>query len=564
MIKSIRIKNLATIEDVELKFEKGFSILTGETGSGKSIIIDGLRLVLGEKSSSDIIRTGKSETSAEAVFQIDQQNMEELKDSNLDSDKDFFIQRKIFEKGSGKGYINGILSPVKRLKQISTNIVDVYGQNDHTFLRNVENQLDYIDLYSDSLPLRKEVSSLAQDLKRIIKEKSNLESNKKEKEQRIDFLNFQIKEIEKAQLKPNEEEELRNERNILKNSEKINLLTDDALNISYNQENSISSHLSKLKNIVTELLKYDPSLKETKESIDEFQITINEFSNYLINIKQTQSVSPDRLEIIERRLSEIENLKRKYGNSINEILSFHQQAKKDLNELSQSEERLEDLEIEIDRVFQEYKEKAETLSEIRKISSKELEQKIEDEIKLLGMKKAKFKIDIHTTSPSLHSIETIKKSGTEEAEFLINPNPGDELKPLRKIASGGELSRIMLALKSVGKKKEFLKTMIFDEIDSGIGGKTAEFVAQKLKALSKHHQVICISHLPQIASYAAHHYKIDKKVDKGYTFTIIKKLNYEERVQEIARLIAGSHITSTSIQNAREMLEHNLKENNQD
>jgi len=552
MIKSLRIRNLATIEDLEIKLEEGFSILTGETGAGKSIIIDGIRLVLGEKGSPDIIRTGEKETSIEAIFLLP------LEGKSKKTDHELFMQRGISEQGAGKGYVNGILVPIKKLKEKSGDLVDIYGQTDHVFLRQREYQLNYLDHYANAVSAREEVSHLAQQLKNLLRVKKELETKEREREQRLDFLDFQIKEIEKAQLKKGEEEELLYERNILKNAERISSLVEEALNISYNQENSISPQLAKLQSIVKELSAFDKAFKEIEEAINQFDITIRDFSDFLIKFKERQTLSPEKLEIIEARLSQIEKLKRKYGNTVGEILTYLDKAKKEFKEFCTSQEKLEDLNKEIQDKFGDYRKKAEELTGIRREGVRKLEKQIIKEINLLGMKKARFKINIQTIPPLAEAMEKVKESGNEEIEFLISPNPGEELKPLRKIASGGELSRVMLALKSIGKEIERLKTLIFDEIDSGIGGKTAEFVAQKLKTLSNKHQVLCITHLPQIASFAPHHYRIDKKIAKERTFTTIKKLSFEERVVEISRLLAGSRITETSLRNAREMLIHNL------
>ncbi len=557
MIRSLHIKNLATIEEIELPLQDGFTILTGETGSGKSIIIDGIRLVLGEKSSPDMIRTGKKETSVEVIFPF-HQAIANFKDYFPEKEEEMFLQRKVPAKGTGKAYINGIHVPNRKLKELGVKIVDIYGQNDHVFLLNLEYQLNYLDDFAGAFALKKDVSRLARELKKIFKEKTELEEKEKEREQRLDFLEFQIKEIEGAQLKPGEEEDLRNTRNILKNAEKIGSLVESALSISYSQENSISSLLAQLQNTVHNLVDFDKTFKETEDAINQFSITIQEFSDFLFKFQQKQDAAPERLEELEERLSQIEKLKRKYGRNIEEILSHLGRVKQEYEELSTSQEKLEDLDKEIQKIFNEYKSHAEKLSDLRKKNADKLEKDVEKEISLLGMKKARFKIKIDTIPLKPESIESVKESGTEEVEFLISPNPGEDLRPLRKVASGGELSRVMLALKTIGEETDTFKTMIFDEIDSGIGGKTAEFVAQKLRQLSRTHQVICITHLPQIASFATHHYKIDKKIDKERTFTSVKKLSFEERVTEIARLLSGTLITETTLKNAREMISHNL------
>jgi len=558
VIKSFRIKNLATIEEVEFNLKKGFSIMTGETGAGKSIIIDGIRLVLGEKGSPDLIRTGKKETTVEAIFHTNIDTIKKDLIPSFDQENEIFIQRNIVEQGADKGYVNGVLVPIKKLKSLRDSLVDIYGQNDHAFLRHIENQLDYLDFYAHAFSLRKKVTEKAQKLRKKARKKRELESKQKEREQRLDFLNYQITEIQKAELQPDEEQELRQDRNILKNAEKISLLVDEALKISYQQEHSASSLLSKLQAVIQELSGYDKSFKPTEKAIGELAIIIDDLTDSLLKFKEKQTAAPDKLEKLESRLSQIEDLKRKYGNSILEILGYLEKSKQEFEELSRTHETLFDLEKEITDIFSEYRSLTEKLAEKRTKSARILEKAVEKEISLLGMKKARFKIDIKSSLPESEHIEKIKDSGTEELEFLISPNPGEELRPLRKIASGGELSRIMLALKSIGKERENLKTLIFDEIDAGIGGKTAEFVAQKLKNLADHHQVICITHLPQIASFATNHYRIDKHVKKGRTFTIVEELSFEERVHEIARLLTGSRVTETALKNAKEMLLHNL------
>jgi len=553
MIKSLRITNLATIEDIEIEFEEGFSILTGETGAGKSIIIEGIKLVLGEKGSSDVIRTGKKETSIEAIFKLPSRK------EKTDQGKELIAQRIISESGTSKSYLDGILVPLKNLKEMGNTLVDIYGQNDHVFLRETEYQLNYLDHFANALPLREEIASLAQRLRKLLREKKELEMKEKERERRLDFLSFQIDEIEKAALKEGEEEILRQERNVLKNAEKIRSLVACALEISYGEEDSLIQRLSKLQTIVDELSQFEPFCQEISKTIEDFRIAIKEFSNFLIKFLEKQDVSEERLEQVEERLSQIEKWKRKYGGSIEEILAYLEEAKKEYTELSLKSEKLSKINQEIEEVFESYTKKAEELSALRRNSASELEKLVEKEIFQLGMKRALFKIKILTTPLDSNELEKVRDTGVDEVEFLISPNPGEELRPLRRIASGGELSRIMLALRSISKEEERHKTLIFDEIDSGIGGKTAEFVAQKLRNLAKKNQVICITHLPQIASSATHHYRIDKKVEKERTYTTVKKLDFEERIQEISHLLSGIRITEATLKTAREMLIHNLE-----
>jgi DNA repair protein RecN (Recombination protein N) len=555
MIRHLRIRNLATIEDLEIDFSDGFSILTGETGTGKSVIMGCIRLVLGEKGSVDLLRTGKADASVEAIFQLtvlspDLKNFSQEGDENT-----FYLQRNLMESGGGRAYINGTLVPIKKIKENSEYFIDFYGQNDHIFLRQSENQLDYLDSFAQTFPLRKDVAQTAQLLRKLTTQKNELERKEQERAHQLDFLDYQIKEIEKAGLSPGEEEEIRAEREILRNAEKINSLVEEAFELAYNNDSSISALLSRLTNIISQLSIYSQEFKEIDETITQFSISIREFSDFLIKFKERHANSSEKLDSHEERLNQIEKLKRKYGPSIDDILAFLKNAKNEFEELSISEEKLAGLNKEVQETFEEYCEKSERLSRFRQVKAKELEQLIENEIGLLGMTKAKFKILINSVPPDKNLTEKIKDNGIDEIQFLISPNPGESPKPLAKIASGGELSRVMLALKSIGKQLDSMKTLIFDEIDSGIGGKTADFVAQKLKDLAKTNQVICITHLPQIASCASDHFRIDKKIEKNRTYTIVKKLEFNQRIEEIARLQAGSHITETSLKNAREMLE---------
>lgn len=557
MIKSLRIQNLATIKDLELDLNPGFTILTGETGAGKSIIIDSIRLVMGGKGSTDLVRTGSRGTSVESIFDSppDKGNME----PDWLETEDLFFQRKISSKGTGKGYINGTLVPVKKMRDLSHDLVDIFGQNDHIFLQRKSNQLNYLDHYIQAVDLRRDVSELARKARELQHELNELTARKREREQRLDYLDYQIKEIEKAGLHPDEEKELHLERDRLKNSEIIKTNLNEALNLAYQGERSISALLSRLQKNLAHVSPYIPELTDMEKDIDQWSIFIRELADTLMKYQEKQAASPQQMEKVEERLSLIENLKRKYGDNIPEILQYLERAKEEYAELSDSEEKITQLKQDFDAFRRKYREKAEKLHQKREQEAKTLEKKIAEEIHFLGMNKARVQIQVDAIHAGEETQDNFRENGMDEVEFLISPNPGESLKPLKKIASGGELSRLMLAVKSIGKDSSQGKTLIFDEIDAGIGGHTAEFVARKLQQLAKNNQVICITHLPQIASYASHHFRIEKKVIKNRTFTTVKRLNQEERIQEIARLLAGSHVSDATLQNAREMLERNQK-----
>ncbi|MDP2916153.1 MAG: DNA repair protein RecN [Candidatus Aminicenantes bacterium] len=556
MIKFLRIRNLATIEDIRMDLSEGLSILTGETGAGKSIIIDGIRLICGEKASPDLVRTGRAEASLEAIFSRPDSGPERadlIRDKTSD---DLVLQRSIGGAGTGKAYGDGILVPVKRLKELAGPLVDIYGQNDHVFLLRLDSHLDYLDHFSGTIPLRDDVAAAARELRRLGRLKVEWTERERERSQRLDYLDFQIREIDKAGLRPDEEEELRARRHLLKNAEKISALVEQALDTAYAGDPSLLALLAKLEHALAELSAFDPAFTEMNESLGPLGIVVRELADVLMRYKEKQDLSPEKTEEVEARLSLIENLKRKYGGDIRNIQFYLENIKREHEDLVGIQEKLARVEAEIASAFAVYTAKATALSAVRKKAAAELEKLIEKEIGLLGMKKARFHIQIDPFPLTEPNPDRIRDTGMDDVEFVISPNPGEQLKPLRKIASGGELSRIMLALKAVGKEKDGAKTLIFDEIDAGIGGKTAEFIAQKLKSLARTHQIICITHLPQIASFADHHFRIEKTVAKNRTFTAVKKLSFEERVEEIARLMSGSLVTPAALESAREMLRH--------
>lgn len=547
MIKYLRLRNLATIEDIRIDWEGGFSVLTGETGAGKSIIIDGIRLVCGEKGSTDLVRAGAAEASVEAIFS---------RPDGEAGDGDLILQR-LLSAGGGRAYQDGILVPLKKLKETTAGLIDVYGQNDHIFLLQIESHLAYLDQFAGTIPLREETARAARELRGLARRKEEWTARERERGQKLDFLEFQIAEIEKAGLRPGEEEELREKRLLLRNAEKIHGLLDASYDLAYGGEASLSTVLVKLGHLLQELSPFHPDFREMKDSLSSFGITVRELSDRLLRFRDRGEESPERLEEIEERLSLIEQFKRKYGAEIGEIQGYLDRLKAEREDFLQIKDRLLRVDADIAAAAAAYSASAEKLSKTRRAAARELSSLIEKEIALLGMKNARFEVRLDARPFSPDQPESVREAGLDDVEFLISPNPGEPPKPLRKIASGGELSRIMLSLKSAAREKDAAATLIFDEIDAGIGGKTAEFVAQRLKALAARHQVLCITHLPQIASFAAHHYTITKKTEKDRTFTTIRKLDPDHRVEEIARLMSGSLQTPASLAGARDMLKRN-------
>jgi DNA repair protein RecN (Recombination protein N) len=553
MLKYLKIKNLAIIEDLEVELEKGFNIFTGETGAGKSIIMDGIRLIFGERADPDMVRTGENKAEITAVIEIEDESLKNEFPSFPWENNEIILRREIPVSGKGRIYFNGSPVPLSVLKSLGEKIFDIFGQNDHIFLLDTEYQLDYLDSFGNLLPLRDEVGKVWHKLQELKREKEEIEKKERERAQRLDFLDYQIKEIERANLKIGEDEELERERFKLINAEKLFSETESALEICYSGEHSISSLLKILSKKLGELSKFEPNFSNYLKSIDEFSLIADELGRALSEFRDGIEVNPSKLEKIEERIHTIEKLKKKWGPSIKDILYSLELAKKERENLLSSEERLEALTKEIENLEGEYQRLSEELSKKREEKGKILQKEIEKELSFLGMEKSRFFVKIERVSP-----ERRGGKGIDLCEFYISPNPGEEPKPLRKIASGGELSRIMLAIKSVGREKDRPKILIFDEIDSGIGGAVAESVGERLKRLALKHQVICITHLPQIASFAENHYKIYKVVEKGRTFTKLEELEWESRVREIARMMVGGNITETSLKNAEEILRRKL------
>ncbi len=432
----------------------------------------------------------------------------------------------------------------------------------HVFLLKLDSHRDYLDRFAEALALRSAAAASARQLRETVRRRDDWRSREKERRQRLDYLDFQIREIEKAGLRPGEEEDLRAQRHLQRHAEKVRTLAEQALELAEAGETSLATLSGRLQDTLRELAAFDSSFAELAESLGPVVITAREVAGALARFQDRPDGSPERLDAIENRLSQIEGLKRKYGGEVDDILALLVSARAERDDLGRIEDRLADADAEVARLFGEYQADAARLTARRRKAAAELEGLIEREIALLGMKKARFHVRVEPHPLLPETAGEARDAGQDEIEFLISPNPGEDLKPLRRIASGGELSRIMLALKATGKEADESATMIFDEIDAGIGGKTADSVAQKLRRLSRGRQVLCITHLPQIASFADHHYRIDKRVEKERTFTTVRKLVGEERVEELARLMTGSRVTDLALENAREMLRHNLKEEN--
>ena len=560
MLREIHIKNFSIIDNVHIEFGEGFNVLTGETGAGKSIIIDALSLALGERAVGDFIRSGEKEAVVEAFFDVapkvlDPATRNFLDDNGINADDGLILKRIISAKGRSRAYINGSMVNVQNLSDVSRAIIDVHGQYEHQSLLFPDKQLDLLDIYGGLLKERREVEGLYENLHELKRRISGLEQKEKDRAQRLDILEFQISEIGAADLSPGEEEKLAEEENILGSAVHLAELSNRAYESLYSSDASSITVLSDILNDLKEIAEIDARANEPVRSVEEALPLLEETGYFLRDYKDSLDFDPGRLEQVQERLEMIKRLGKKYGGNVREIIEFKEKAEEELEGLRHSEEELGSMKAELDELKGVFTKKAGQLSKKRNNISKKIESEVIAQLNELSMPDTRFAVRItqeegEDTTDGLNA----GSSGIDSLEFLISPNVGEDLKPLAKIASGGELSRIMLALKVILAKGDEMPVLVFDEIDAGIGGRTAGTVGHKLKGLSSYHQVICITHLPQIASYADGHLKIEKRAEKERTTVAVNKIKKDERTEEIARMLGGK-ISKVSLKHAEEMLE---------
>ncbi|HDZ84538.1 MAG TPA: DNA repair protein RecN [Nitrospirae bacterium] len=560
MLREIHIKNFSIIDNVHIEFGEGFNVLTGETGAGKSIIIDALSLALGERATGDFIRSGEKEAVVAAFFDVtpkvlDPSTRKFLDDNGIDIDDGLILKRIISAKGRSRAYINGSMVNVQNLSDVSRAIIDVHGQYEHQSLLSPEKQLDLLDIYGGLLKDRKEVEGLYENLHALKRNISGLEQKEKDRAQRLDMLDFQVNEIGAADLSPGEVEQLAEDEKILGSAVHLAELSNRAYESLYSSDASSISVISDILKDLKEIAEIDSRANEPVKSVKDALPLLEETGYFLRDYKDSLDFDPGRLEQVQERLELIKRLGKKYGGSVREILEFREKAVEELEGLRHSEEELGSMKEDLERSKAVLTKKAGQLSKKREKISKKIETEVIAQLNELSMPDTKFSVRItHESGDDTTDGLKARSSGIDRIEFLISPNVGEDLKPLSKIASGGELSRIMLALKVIMAKGDEMPVLVFDEIDAGIGGRTAETVGFKLKGLSSYHQVLCITHLPQIASFADVHLKIEKKAGKERTTVEIKRINKDERTEEIARMLGGK-ISKVSLKHAEEMLE---------
>lgn len=548
MLCNIDIKNVAVIENLSFTPLDAMSVLTGETGAGKSVIIDCVNMILGSRSNKALIRHGEKKASVSAMFTSSDEINQQLKTVGIDADDEIIIQREITDDGKSIARINGNMVPASFLREISPLLIDIHGQHDNQMLLNPSRHIDFLDSYANLFELRNEYNEFYNKLKQINNEIEVLNRNEQERLSKIDLLKYQTDELLSAELKEGEEDLLKEESILISSSEKLSQSVMSAYSYLYDNDNNAYDFLNKAIKSLGEVSGLDKSLSAIHERLSDTLYTVQDSAAELRDFFERTEFDEERLDQINERLDLIKRLERKYGHTIKDCLEFLDKASTELDFLVNRDEKTATLIKEKENIVKSMTALSVELNKNREKAAKKLSDEIENELHDLDMQKAKFLVDIKSS-------DDFKPYGTDIVEFMFTANPGQPLAELAKIASGGELSRVMLAMKTVLSKDEGAETLIFDEIDTGVSGNAALKIAKKLSALAKFKQVICVSHLPQLAAAADNNFKIEKISDSDKTTTKISLLSYDERLSELARMIDGENITKASIEHAREMLE---------
>jgi DNA repair protein RecN (Recombination protein N) len=561
MLNELSISNFALIDKITIKFDEGLNIFTGTTGVGKSLILGALNFLLGNRSTNDIVRAGKNDVSVSGLFFINNEQVRQCIKEHIDEfddEDEVILQRTLDQKGRNRCKLNNQPITVSLLRKIGDILVNIHGQHEHESLTDPSQQLSILDSFGRLDDLRTEYSGIYSSA--IEKEKLlySLSDSNGERNQKIDLYNYEISEIEGYCLQPKEDESLEAERYILANSEKIQNILSLCSNNLYESDNSIIAGLKEISNELCKIIDVDKGFENTSDQCNQAMYQLEDIASTLRNDIEKYNYDPERLEHIEERLEVIRGLKRKYGDSIEDIHSSCEMSKVKLEQLLKDDKDIEIVESELKQLKKEVVSAGKELTQQRKKTGKKLSALIKKELMDLGFSNGKFDISISTnnnTDSRITELEDANCSGFDSIEFMFSSNPGEELKPLRKIGSGGEISRIMLALKRHLAMADQTPVLVFDEIDANIGGRMGRIIGEKLKIVAKAHQVVCITHLPQIASYAEQHFKVDKTVKNNKTFVAIDLLSSKERLEEIAEMIRGTEKSDVTRKQAKEMMD---------
>ncbi len=550
MLRELRLNNLAIIKNLDLEFNKGLVSLTGETGAGKSIILDGISLLIGERNHLEMIRTGEESLFAEGIFNLSEGQKEKLNELGFDIEDEELIISRYFDRNSkSKITVNGTRMTLSKLKELMGNILDLVGQHEHQYLLNKNLHLSLLDkfLNKDAKNLQKKIRENVSEIKKINSMIEEIETEKLKVLEKKDILEFQFNEIDEVRLKENEDIELEEEYRILFNAGKIGEKLEDSIHKLKEGEYSAVNLLEKIKKNLEHLSDISENYRELKEKIETIIYELEESTYTIEGYMEDIEADDERLEKVVKRINQINKLKFKYGSTVKEIIERKKDIENNLSLIKFENEELDNLKKEKKWKTEEYFKLSEELRKFRKERAGILESTIDEQFKDLNMENAKFRVNFSER-------RVISSRGMDDVEFMMSTNIGEELKPLSRIASGGEVSRIMLALKTVFSSVDNISVLIFDEIDTGISGETVRKVAKKLKELSEKVQVICVTHSPQIAGRSDQQFLIRKEAEDNFTETKVKELNQEERIREIARIISGNNITENSINHAKEIM----------
>jgi DNA repair protein RecN (Recombination protein N) len=559
MLLELRVENYAVIDSLAVEFAPGLNLLTGETGAGKSILIDALSLLLGDKASTEMIRHGAEKAVVSGVFEAEDRSLGKMLEENGIEPEGghVIVKREVAAGGKGRVFVNNQPATVTLLRQLAPALASIHAQNETILAFDAAARLELLDAYSgiDLHDLAGKHAAWAGVRDRI----AEFERDEQDRLRMADLWSFQTKEIESAHLQPGEDQKLEIEKRVLANAEKLYGAAQAAYELMYEADSSVLANLSAAKKHLEELARFDPKFEEALESLQSARAAIEDASATARDYAEGIDASPERLAEVEDRLALLDRLKRKYGSAVDQVIAYGEEVARKLNELENREDVLRELKKQLEVAAAAYLMTAQAISKRRCAAAKDLQKLVEAEINELAMK-AQFKIEVSGSDEP----ENWTASGFDGVAYLISPNPGEPLRPVEKIASGGELSRVMLALKATvetAKKSKAAgpaqRTLVFDEIDTGIGGRAAEAVGKKLKALARANQVLCITHLPQIASFADHHYLIEKRESAGRAKTLVRPLGGDERTEEIARMLSGAKLTETSRQHAEQLLKAN-------
>ncbi|MDT8423305.1 MAG: DNA repair protein RecN [Desulfuromonadales bacterium] len=549
MLLELIIKNFAIIDRLHVTFGSGFNVLTGETGAGKSIIIDAVGLLCGDRARPDFIRHGEEEATVEAVFMIAEQTKLRslLGAAGYEDGEELLVKRVISRSGKNRVFVNGSMATLTQLSEFTVDLLTIYGQNEHQNLLRSDRHLALLDSFAGTAPLVAECAAQFRQLKEIRSHLERLNTAEREQRQRLDLLSFQRQEIDDAALHLGEDDELSAERRLLHNAEKLSATTHDSYEKLYGDNGALCEELGRVATSISELGSIDPALTTIAENLSSALYTLEDVALELRRYSEKISFDPQRQTEVDERLTLLTTLKRKYAGTLDEILAYRKNIETEIEELFDLDASRDRLLLQRDEMAIALDETAATLSVARRAAAQQLRQAVETELHELAMPKALFSIQ-------LHALAEPGATGAERGEFLLAPNPGEDPKPLIKIASGGELSRIMLALNRVAPDSDRGATLIFDEVDAGIGGQAATAVGEKLRAVACHGQALCITHLPQVAAFADHHYRVEKQVEDGRTTTTLSLLDEHDRVEEMARMLGGAKISATTREHAREII----------